>query len=149
MAPGVIEVRDHAFYCDGALRYVDLPSCKYLAHDSFNGAAYDYAEDQLKNPEKVLAKIFLPNVVYVYEHAFWQTGFRVVEMPDVQTFVGDGVVFDENLVLQYVSCRFADGRCFVHNPQLREIKRKEFNKTCTEGTCGSPLLNGELRNDND
>ncbi len=132
VAPGVRTVGDHAFYCDSVLRYVDLPSCELLAHDSFNGASYDYADGK---GEK-MAKFFAENVEFANEHTFWQTGFRVIDMPRLNLSAANGVVFDENPVLQKVVVKGHEKENFLSNPQLVCL----VSQSPVSGICGSPLL---------
>lgn len=134
VAPGVTLVGDHAFYCDGGLRYIDLPNCRVLTHDSFNGTAYDYAFAQ---DDSVQAKIFLENVEFAREHAFWQTGFRVIEMPKARISERDGVIFDENPVLQRLVVSSCESDNVLNNPQLVDVDVKGADQL---KIYGSPLL---------
>lgn len=121
VAPSVLSVGDHAFYCDGLLRYVDLENCKTLFADAFNGAAFEYVESETK------AKIFIPNVEDVKKHAFWLTGFVFVNMPKCESL--EISAFEENPALKKVVVENAGDFVFVENPALSEVIEKgSFSK---------------------
>ncbi len=116
VAPAVWQVGDHAFYCDGAVRYVDLPKCVVLENDAFNGTGCDVASKS----EGTYSKIFIPEVKGIGRHAFWQTGFRVVEAPNCIKL--RRTAFEENEVLQRIVVKkIASPLCVNNNPELREL----------------------------
>ena len=113
VAPSVLSVGEHSFYYDGLLRYVDLGNCKVLCADAFNGAAFEYAESETN------AKIFIPNVEIAKKHAFWQTGFVLVNMPKCENL--EISAFEENSALKKVIVGNAGEFVFVENPVLSEV----------------------------
>ena len=117
VAANVRLVGDHAFYCDGQLRYVQLDNCVEFADDAFNGAAYDYSEVAEDTP---VAKLIAPNVKKVGSHCFWQAGYRVVHLPNATEV--ESLAFDENPALQVVTLGKVDKPyTFERNLQLRKV----------------------------
>lgn len=127
VAPGVVEVKDHAFYCNSDLRYVDLEKCEKLEHDAFNGVAYNFADSEAEQ----FAKIFIPNVKEVGTHAFWQTGFRVIDMPECEKL--DTAALEENEILKAIRVKKLNSDvelALINNSNLYIIE--ENNNKCKE-----------------
>ena len=116
VAPSVKTVGEHAFYCDSAVRYVDIDGCEKLSADAFNGTAYDYIEFETK------PKIFVSKVKSVGKHVFWQTGFVFVNMPKCEEI--EVSAFEENGALKKVVVKNAHADAFIENPMLSEVVEK-------------------------
>jgi len=115
VAPAVKVVGEHAFYCDGELRYVDLQKCETITHDAFNGAGCNYA-DQVDSVGDI-AKIFIPEARQIGLHAFWFSGYRVVLAPECEMV--DVAAFEENAVLQVIWLKNAKANAFIGNKMLK------------------------------
>lgn len=113
IAPSVKIIGDHAFYCDSAVRYAEFGDCEKLTADAFNGMSYDYLESE------VMPKIFIPKVKSVGKHAFWQTGFVLIDMPACENV--EISAFDENGALKKVIVARAGELAFIDNPVLAEV----------------------------
>ena len=111
VALGVKKVCDHAFYCDAELGYIDLPACENLECDAFNGTAFNYGDSKV-------ARINVRNVKKVGKHAFWQTGFTVINLPQCEDFEISAI--EENLYLQkLVVSNVYNEKAFIKNPNIK------------------------------
>lgn len=114
--------------------------CEELGPDAFNGAGYDYVVS-FDNDEKY-AKIFIPKTKFIGKHAFWQTGFRIIDCPKCENVMISA--FEENDLLQVIRLKALNGKAkILQNPQLRNIcigGKLKSEEELENAVCGSSLI---------
>lgn len=133
VAPGVGLVGDHAFYCDGALRYIDIPKCIYLESDAFNGAGFD-----------THTKIFAPEILSIEKHSFWQTGFVCLDMPRCEKVAPTAIEENDKLIaVRVASLKY--GNAINVNPKLVKLVVENGKKeTANNAVYACPCITNAI-----
>jgi len=110
---GVRKFGDHAFYCDDKVQLVDAPKATLADKDAFNGCG-----------ASVVCTFNVPKLKEIRGRAFWQTGAKELNLPNLKVAAQNAIEENSNLESLNISGMRRIGFLTVcDNPKLKQIAK--------------------------